>query len=257
MYNCTGLSQRVFSGLSARIKKEMEKPFLMPNHDYELEDANQCMHVDDARRIFAMYELTLTLKDNLIANLLDKNRQLEQEKQQLKQDAQRIPLLEEHIKFLEEHPTTTYIYNAPYYQAERIEKHTDIEVGSQNISNGGVGINYSKPVPTNATANMSEPIQRENDCVENRICCFIIKGAAYSRYYCDDIEFNERLRLATHDTAKNLVDYLIRHENMKILDFMGCKAKGIFGELESCFGKLKYQYQMFQRECSYRNWKVS
>lgn len=151
------LAQNVFSGihaeslytkLSASMQKEMDKPFLMPNHDYELEDANQCMPFDDVRRIFAMYEQALRLKDNLIANLLDKNRQLEQEKQQLKQDAQRIPLLEAHIKFLEEHPTTTYIYNAPHYQAERIEKHTDIEVGSQNISNGGVGINYSKPTPT-------------------------------------------------------------------------------------------------------------
>ena len=92
MYNCTGFSQLVFSGLSARIQKELEEPVLMPKYDYELDDADQCMPVDDARRIFAMYELTLTLKDNLIANLLEKNRQLEQEKQQLKQDTQRIPL---------------------------------------------------------------------------------------------------------------------------------------------------------------------
>ena len=266
MNNFVGLTKQVFSGiraesiytqLSASMQKEMDKPFQMPNNLYEFGIANQCMPFDDVRRIFAMYEQALRLKDNLIANLLEKNRQLEQEKQRLQQATQRIPLLEEHIKFLEEHPTTTNIYNAPHYQADKIEKHSDVEIGSMNVSQGGVGINYSKPVPTNATANMSEPIQRENDCVENRICCFIIKGAAYSRYYCDDIEFNERLRLATHDTAKNLVDYLIRHENMKILDFMGCKAKGIFAELETCFGKLKYQYQMFQRECSYRNWKVS
>lgn len=151
MYNFRGLSELVFSGLSARIQKELEEPLLMPNYDYELDDAEQCMHVDDARRAFAMYELTLTLKDNLIANLLEKNRQLEQEKQQLKQDTQRIPLLEEQIKFLEQHPTTTYVYNynAPHYQAERIEKHTDIEVGSQSISNAGIGISYSKPAATN------------------------------------------------------------------------------------------------------------
>ena len=158
MYNCTGFSQLVFSGLSARIQKELEEPVLMPKYDYELDDADQCMPVDDARRIFAMYELTLTLKDNLIANLLEKNRQLEQEKQQLKQDTQRIPLLEEQIKFLEQHPTTTYIYNAPHYQAERIEKHTDIEVGSQSISNGGIGISYSKPAATStSTAAQAAP----------------------------------------------------------------------------------------------------
>ena len=158
MYNCTGLSQRVFSGLSARMQKEMDKTFLMPNHDYELDDAIQCMPFDDVRQIFAMYEQALKLKDNLIANLLEKNRQLEQEKQQLKQDTQRIPLLEEQIKFLEQHPTTTYIYNAPHYQAERIEKHTDIEVGSQSISNGGIGISYSKPAATStSTAAQAAP----------------------------------------------------------------------------------------------------
>lgn len=151
MYNFTGLSQRVFSGLSARIQKEMDKTFLMPNCDYDLDDADQCMPFDDVRHIFAMYEQALRLKDNLIANLLEKNRQLEQEKQQLKQDTQRIPLLEEQIKFLEKHPTTTYIYNAPHYQAERIEKHTDIEVGSQSISNGGIGISYSKPAATSTS----------------------------------------------------------------------------------------------------------
>ena len=88
MYNCTGLSQQVFSGLSARMQKEMDKTFLMPNCDYELDDAIQCMPFDDVRHIFAMYEQALRLKDNLIANLLEKNRQLEQEKQQLKQDTQ-------------------------------------------------------------------------------------------------------------------------------------------------------------------------
>ena len=158
MYNCTGLSQQVFSGLSARMQKEMDKTFLMPNCDYELDDAIQCMPFDDVRQIFAMYEQALKLKDNLIANLLEKNRQLEQEKQQLKQDTQRIPLLEEQIKFLEQHPTTTYIYNAPHYQAERIEKHTDIEVGSQSISNGGIGISYSKPAATStSTAAQAAP----------------------------------------------------------------------------------------------------
>jgi hypothetical protein len=140
------------------MQKEMDKTFLMPNHDYELDDAIQCMPFDDVRQIFAMYEQALKLKDNLIANLLEKNRQLEQEKQQLKQDTQRIPLLEEQIKFLEQHPTTTYIYNAPHYQAERIEKHTDIEVGSQSISNGGIGISYSKPAATStSTAAQAAP----------------------------------------------------------------------------------------------------
>lgn len=158
MNNLTGLAQQVFSGLSTQsldiqlsansMQKEMDKPFQMPNNLYEFGIANQCMPFDDVRRIFAMYEQALRLKDNLIANLLEKNQQLEQEKQRLQQATQRIPLLEEHIKFLEEHPTTTNIYNAPHYQADKIEKHTDIEVGSQNISNGGVGINYSKPTPT-------------------------------------------------------------------------------------------------------------
>lgn len=151
------LAQNVFSGihaesiytqLSASMQKEMDQPFQMPNNLYEFGNANQCMPFDDVRRIFAMYEQALRLKDNLIANLLEKNRQLEQETQRLQQATQRIPLLEEHIKFLEEHPTTTNIYNAPHYQADKIEKHTDIEVGSQNISNGGIGINYSKPTPT-------------------------------------------------------------------------------------------------------------
>jgi hypothetical protein len=44
--------------------------------------------------------------------------------------------LEEKVKFLEEHPTTNYVYNAMHYQADRIEKHIDVEVGTQNISNG-------------------------------------------------------------------------------------------------------------------------
>ena len=158
MNNFVGLSKQVFSGiraesiytqLSASMQKEMDKPFQMPNNLYEFGIANQCMPFDDVRRIFAMYEQALRLKDNLIANLLEKNRQLEQEKQRLQQATQRIPLLEEHIKFLEQHPTTTYIYNAPHYQAERIEKHTDIEVGSQSISNAGIGISYSKPAATN------------------------------------------------------------------------------------------------------------
>lgn len=163
MNNFVGLFKQVFSGLhaesiytqlAASIQKELDKPFLMPNYNYEVDNAEQCMHVDDAHRIFAMYEQTLTFKDKLIANLLEKNRYLEQEKQRLQQDTQRIPLLEEHIKFLERHPTTTNIYNAPiynapHYQAERIEKHTDIEVGSQSISNGGIGINYSTPTATN------------------------------------------------------------------------------------------------------------
>ena len=157
MNNFVGLSKQVFSGIraesiytqiSASIQKEMDQPFQMPNNLYEFGNANQCMPFDDVRRIFAMYEQALRLKDNLIANLLEKNRQLEQEKQRLQLDTQRIPLLEEHIKFLEQHPTTTNIYNAPHYQADKIEKHTDIEVGSQNISNGGVGVNYSKPTPT-------------------------------------------------------------------------------------------------------------
>lgn len=253
------LATRVFSGeafdkfdqqLSDSLAHQVSKSLLKPSQHYEFSNSDSFICFDDVRRIFAMYEQALRLKENLIANLREEN-------QRLKKENQKIPILEDKIKFLEEHPTVVYNYNAPHYQADKIEKQSDVEIGSMNVSQGGVGINYSKPVPTNATANMSEPIQRENDCVENRMCCFIIKGAAYSRYYCDDIEFNERLRLATHDTAKNLVDYLIRHENMKILDFMGCKAKGIFAELETCFGKLKYQYQMFQRECSYRNWKVS
>ena len=157
MNNFVGLSKQVFSGIraesiytqiSASIQKEMDQPFQMPNNLYEFGNANQCMPFDDVRRIFAMYEQALRLKDNLIANLLEKNRLLEQEKQNWQQQAQRIPLLEEHIKFLKEHPTITNIYNAPHYQADKIEKHTDIEVGSQSISSGGVGINYSKPTPT-------------------------------------------------------------------------------------------------------------
>ena len=134
--------------LSDKLKTEMDKPFRKPFYHYELSIADQLMQFDDVRRIFAMYEQALRLKDNLIDNLLEKNRLLEQERQNWQQQAQRVPLLEEHIKFLEEHPTITNIYNAPHYQADKIEKHTDIEVGSQNISNGGVGINYSKPTPT-------------------------------------------------------------------------------------------------------------
>ena len=134
--------------LSDKLKTEMDKPFCKPFNLYELSVADQLMSFDDVRRIFAMYEQALRLKDNLIDNLLEKNRLLEQEKQNWQQQAQRVPLLEEHIKFLEEHPTITNIYNAPHYQADKIEKHTDIEVGSQSISNGGVGINYSKPTPT-------------------------------------------------------------------------------------------------------------
>ena len=134
--------------LSDKLKTEMDKPFRKPFYHYELSIADQLMQFDDVRRIFAMYEQALRLKDNLIDNLLEKNRLLEQEKQNWQQQAQRVPLLEEHIKFLEEHPTITNIYNAPHYQADKIEKHTDIEVGSQSISNGGVGINYSKPTPT-------------------------------------------------------------------------------------------------------------
>ena len=183
MNNFVGLSKQVFSGIraesiytqiSASIQKEMDKPFQMPNNLYEFGIANQCMPFDDVRRIFAMYEQALRLKDNLIANLLEKNRLLEQEKQRLQQATQRIPLLEEHIKFLEQHPTTTNIYNAPHYQADKIEKHTDIEVGSQNISNGGVGINYSKPTPTtmpptpdvhsNKTATAPESYSTPEEC---------------------------------------------------------------------------------------------
>ena len=134
--------------LSDKLKTDMDKPFCKPFNLYELSVADQLMSFDDVRRIFAMYEKTLRLKDNLIANLLEKCRLLEQENQEWQQQAQRVPLLEEHIKFLEEHPTITNIYNAPHYQADKIEKHTDIEVGSQSISNGGVGINYSKPTPT-------------------------------------------------------------------------------------------------------------
>ena len=138
--------------LSDKLKTDMDKPFCKPFNLYELSVADQLMSFDDVRRIFAMYEKTLRLKDNLIANLLEKCRLLEQENQEWQQQAQRVPLLEEHIKFLEEHPTITNIYNAPHYQADKIEKHTDIEVGSQNISNGGVGINYSKPTPTTMPA---------------------------------------------------------------------------------------------------------
>lgn len=258
-YNSDKLAERVFETL-ARVKSN-EHPLLNETNDPvdEMAKPKPILHyaVDSSKLYADVYShLTATM-----SRILDTREllilHLKEENERLRSENSRIPILEDRIKFLENHPTTVNNFYAPYYEADKIEKHSDVEIGSMNVSQGGVGINYSKPVPTNATANMSEPIQRENDCVENRTCCFIIKGAAYSRYYCDDIEFNERLRLATHDTAKNLVDYLIRHENMKILDFMGCKAKGIFAELETCFGKLKYQYQMFQRECSYRNWKVS
>ena len=160
--------------LSDKLKTDMDKPFCKPFNLYELSVADQLMSFDDVRRIFAMYEKTLRLKDNLIANLLEKCRLLEQEKQNWQQQAQRVPLLEEHIKFLEEHPTTTNIYNAPHYQADKIEKHTDIEVGSQSISNGGVGINYSKPTPTtmpptpdvhsNKTATAPESYSTPEEC---------------------------------------------------------------------------------------------
>ena len=78
MNNFVGLSKQVFSGiraesiytqLSASMQKEMDQPFQMPNNLYEFGIANQCMPFDDVRRIFAMYEQALRLKDNLIANL--------------------------------------------------------------------------------------------------------------------------------------------------------------------------------------------
>ena len=96
--------------LSDKLKTDMDKPFCKPFNLYELSVADQLMSFDDVRRIFAMYEKTLRLKDNLIANLLEKCRLLEQENQEWQQQAQRVPLLEEHIKFLEEHESVERSY---------------------------------------------------------------------------------------------------------------------------------------------------
>lgn len=242
--------------LSDSLARKVSDSLLKPSQRCEFSNSDSFICFDDVRRIFAMYEQALRLKENLITNLLEENERLKKENLQ-------IPILEDKIKFLEEHPTVVYNYNAPHYQADKIEKHSDIEIGSMNVSQGGVGINYCKPTPTPQAASATSAPQPPTSSKESasssttqKICCFIIKGAADRIYSCDDQEFNERLRAATRGGAKDLVDYLIRHENMKIMDFLGNKAKGIYNELTACFGTLGYQYQMFQRECSYRSWKV-
>jgi hypothetical protein len=263
-YNSDELAVRVFETL-ARVKSN-EHPLLNETNDPvdEMAKPKPILHyaVDSSKLYADAYnQLTATMsrlldtRDLLILHLQEEN-------ERLRNENSRISILEDRIKFLENHPTTVNNFYAPYYEADKIEKHTDIEVGSQNISNGGIGINYSKPTPmpqaASATFAPQPPTSSEESAssTTQKICCFIIKGAADRIYSCDDQEFNERLRAATRGGAKDLVDYLIRHENMKIMDFLGNKAKGIYNELTACFGTLGYQYQMFQRECSYRNWKV-
>ncbi len=264
-YNSDKLAERVFETL-ARVKSN-EHPLLNETNDPvdEMAKPKPILHyaVDSSKLYADVYShLTATM-----SRLLDTREllilHLKEENERLRSENSRIPILEDRIKFLENHPTTVNNFYAPYYEADKIEKHSDVEIGSMNVSQGGVGINYCKPTPTTQAASATSapqpptsPEESASSSTAQKICCFIIKGAADRIYSCDDQEFNERLRAATRGGAKDLVDYLIRHENMKIMDFLGNKAKGIYNELTACFGTIGYQYQMFQRECSYRNWKV-